>query len=665
MMRQPTLGLAVCLLAALSTTAVADDGAPVRVAVNSDLTELSLTDLANIKVTSVAKVAEKREDTPAAVQVLTSADLESSGAQTIPRLLRLAPGVHVAQASASQWAIGIRGFTSTLARDQLAVIDGRSLYSPLFAGTYWDVQNVFLEDVEQIEVVRGPGGTLWGPNAVNGIVDVVTRSAKDTPGGLAVLGGGPAYGGFGRLRYGSNLGQRGHYRVYGMYADHAAMAYPNGDDFDRWHMLQGGFRSDWDLSERDALTVQGDLYNGRAGQRTTLSTYEPPFSSIVEEKTRLGGGNLLSRWTRRVGQGQLSLQAYYDRTDRTEVTFSENRDTADLDVQYRLAPMGLHQLVIGAGYRLSSGRTSGVETVSFLPADRTDDLASAFIEDTVPLVRDRLRLSAGAKLLWNDYTGADVQPTARLTWAVAARHSLWAAVTRAVRTPSRVERDLALTVALAPGQPLFARVLGDEGFQNEKELAYEIGYRGQFSERVLVDVAAFYNRYPNLLSAEHDAPFGEPGRQIIPFRFANGLEGTVAGVEVWSHLRPAARWTIDATYSFLNMDLAAKAGSTDTTSAAAEDGTPRHMASVRSTLDLGRNVAVSGWYRWYGRFASPPTPAYGSLDVRASWRATPHLDIALVGQDLLRARHIEIGSMGSVGAAAVRRSAFAEVTCRF
>jgi iron complex outermembrane recepter protein len=626
-----------------------------------DLTEVSLTELAEMKVTSVSKRPEKRSSTAAAIHVVTEEDIQASGARTLADLLRLAPGVHVAQTTSSQWAIGIRGFTSVLARDQLALIDGRSLYSPLFAGTYWDVQDTVLKDIERIEIVRGPGGTLWGANAMNGIVNIITKSAKDTQGGTVVLGGGTEQRGFGRVRYGGRLGENGYFRVYGKYFDRDAAYHRDGDNFDGWHMGQGGGRADWDLGYGQSLTVQGDLYVGRAGRRVDLTSYEPPYVSAVSGKVRLGGGNILGRWTRTdTSDGQLQVQAYYDRTDRTDITFEEHRDTGDLDAQYRFRPFGRHHLVVGGDYRLSSGRTSGNVTLGFIPPKRTDPLAALFVEDAFDAIPDKLQFTVGSKLVWNDYSGADLQPSARVSWSPHAKHSLWAAVTRAIRTPSRIERDVSADFALAPTAPLFGRLLGSSAFDNEIEHAYEVGYRLQVSERMLVDVAAFYNDYPNLLSLEPGVPFAEPGRTIVPFLTANGLRARVSGVEVWSDIRVASFGRLRPSYSYLNMDLTPRPGSQDTASAAAEDASPRHEASLRSSLTLPAGFSLNGWFRWLSRLPSQQVPAITTLDARAAWQANDRWGVAVVGQNLLQPHHLEFG-----GGIEIQRSVYGEVTCRF
>ena len=632
--------------------------AALRAGQQADLTTLSLEQLLQTKVISVSKQEETRLATPAAVHVVTGADVVQSGARTLPDALRLSPGVHVARNTASQWAIGIRGFTGTLARAQLALIDGRSVYTPLFAGTYWDVQDVLLDDLERIEVVRGPGGTLWGANAVNGIVNVITKSAWDTQGGLVAAGGGNEEHVSLRGRYGGRLGDAGAYRVYGKYFDRDAAFHPEAGDFDDWHQYRAGVRTDWRFRGTDTLSVQGEAYGGRSGQRTSYAVYSPPFGVVVEQDARLAGGHLLARWTRSFGSGSsLAVQTYYDRTEREVANFQEDRDTVDVDGQYRFLA-GRHEMVAGAGARLSRGRTGGVPSVVFDPAAKTDELVTAFVQDSYDAVPGRLRVVVGTKLERNDYTGVELQPSARVLWRPAPRHSLWAAVTRAVRTPSRVERDLSLTVALSPGTPAFARVIGSDRFTTERALSFEAGYRAQPGQRFVVDMAVFHTRYPNLLSLESGAPFLEGGFPIVPFRIANGLRGRVSGLETAADTRPAEWLVLRAGHDYLNMALEPAPGSADTTSAVAEDASPRHRLHLRATLRPPRRaVSLDARWRWVARLPSQDVPAYSELDVRLAWQLRERLELAVAGRNLLHSHHAEFGSLTRV-----ERSVFAEAT---
>ena len=645
----------------------AQDPTPAAPQGSLDLTNLSLEELANVEVVSVQKRPKALKDTPAAVSVVTGDEIEASGATSVPSLLRRAPGVHVAKLDSSQWAIGIRGFTNSVARAQLALMDGRSLYTPLFAGTYWDVQNVFLEDVDRIEIVRGPGGTLWGANAVNGIVNIITKGTDETQGGLVVVGAGGQERGFGRARFGGRWGDEATYRVYGMYFDRAA---ESRGDYDGWHTFQGGFRTDWTPNPSDKLTVQSDVYRGRAGRRTTFATFSPPFVETVERDAELSGGYLRAGWNRSFSEGRaLTVQAYYDRTNRVEPQYSEKRDTFDVDAQYRFELPDRQVLVAGLGYRVSDGRTTSVPTLAFVPPDQTDNLFSAFVEDTIQLVPGRLVLTVGTKVERNDYSDFELQPGGRLMFNATSAHGFWIGLTRAVRTPTRFDRDLVLDVAISPGTPAFVRILGDAGFETERSLVYEAGYRGQLSRHISIDVASFYNRYPNLPSYEVGVPFAEPGRLIIPLRAANRTDGKVGGIELGSDIRPAGRWLLRASYAFLNMQVSPQLSSNDMGSGAIEDASPRHQLGLSSTTSLPGHVSLSAFYRWVARLPSQNVSAYSEADVRLAWRALDRMEFALAGQNLLHARHVEFGP-GTIGGSAageqqVGRSVYAQATFRW
>jgi iron complex outermembrane receptor protein len=643
--------LAPLSLAVTSVTVGASDEA--------DLTTISLEELAQIKVTSVSKTEEPRFRTPAAIHVITAEDMRRSGATSFADTLRLAPGVHVARIHSSQWAIGMRGFTNRLARSQLALMDGRSLYNPLFAGTYWEAQDTILEDVERIEVVLGPGGTLWGANAVNGIVNIITKDAESTQGGFVSAGAGNEERGFVRARYGGKIGQRGHYRVYGKYFDRDAAFHSATGDFDGWHMARGGFRTDWRLKATDRLTVQGDVYSGRAGQRTSVTYYQPPFTRVVEREAPFSGGNLTARWNRSMSGSQLTVLTYYDRTRRSEASFTEVRDTFDVDIQHQLGLGAGHDLIWGLAYRSSTGKGQGIETVAFVPPKRTDHIFSVFVHDEIDLANDRVRLGLGTKVERNQYTGFEVQPSVRAVWSPRPRHAVWGAVARAVRTPSRLERDLLLTASLSPAAPRFGRVVGNEDFRAEKVVAYEVGYRVQPADRLSLEVSLFRNQYKDLLAAEAGRAFVENGRQIVPFLFTNAARGRTSGFELASVARVSSRWTLNAAYAYLDVALEADPGTTDPSQASAEGVSPRHAVRVQSSWTLPRDVDLDVSFRWVDRLRSQSVPAYSAVDARLGCFVVPRLELAVVGQSLLSPHHAESGAPQT--RTEIERSVYGEV----
>ena len=384
----------------------------------SALKNLSLEELSQIEVTTPSKAPVAAFRTPDAIYVITSEDIRRSGATSIPEVLRLAPGVEVARIDANNWAIGIRGFGSSLTRSVLVLIDGRTVYTPLFAGTNWDVQNTLMDDIDRIEVIRGPGGTIWGPNAVNGVINIITKDSKDTQGALVSAGGGNAEQGFANLRYGGGNGKDFSYRVYGMAFTRGPEFHPDHRNFDDWRNVQGGFRMDW-KERRDTFTIQGDLYDEAAGKSVGATSYTQPFSQTIDSNALLSGGNVMGRWKRIFSDGNdIQVQAYYDRTTRDAANFAEVRNTFDIDFLQRLRLPARQEVSWGLGARVDPVNDRVVVTgLQFIPNQRTDYLLTAFVQDEIGLVEGRLSLTLGTKLLRTNFSSdIDLQPSARLLW---------------------------------------------------------------------------------------------------------------------------------------------------------------------------------------------------------------------------------------------------------
>ena len=597
----------------------------------------------NIEVTSVAKKEQTVGETAAAIYVITQEEIRRSGVTSIPEALRLAPGVTVSRIDANSWAIGVRGFSSGLSRSVLVLIDGRSVYTPLFAGVYWEAQDTLLEDIDRIEVIRGPGGTIWGANAVNGVINIITKSATETQGLLVSAGGGSEEKGFGGFRYGGKIGQEFSYRVYGKGFRRDAQFTPNLRDSDDWQQGQGGFRTDWNLHDGNILTIQGDMYQGKSGMRTQVSSFSAPFSAIIEKDADLSGMNLLGRWSRSLSEtSDLALQVYYDRTFRREPTFQERRNTVDFDFQHRFKITGRQELIWGLGYRFTKSDTESVPTLVVSPRNRADNLFSAFIQDEIVLVEDRVRLTLGSKFEHNDYTGFEFQPSARVLWTPAERHSVWTSISRAVRTPSRVDRDIVASSAPNPALPFFARLLGNKDFNSEKVLAYELGYRIQPTDRLSFDLAAFYNWYDDLFSVETGTPFVEPGRLIFPFQFDNKMKGQVYGMEMAADWRWLDWWRWRLAYSHLEINLTRKPGSNDTiTAPGTEGGSPQNQVSITSFINLPRDLELDTVFRYVDSLPGQGVGRYFNLDLRLGWHASKSLELSLVGQNLLAGHHPE------------------------
>ena len=632
------------------------------------LTQVSLEQLGQIEVTTASKRPVRVSRTPAAIYVVTQEDIRRSGATSIPEALRLVPGVEVARIDSNTWSLGVRGFGSALSRSVLVLIDGRSVYTPLFAGVYWQVQDTLLEDIDRIEVIRGPGGTIWGANAVNAVINIITKSAKDTHGILASTGGGNLDQGFGHFRYGAGNHKGFDYRIYGKAFVRGPQYHPDGHSFDDWRMGQAGFRTDWDLHQRDSLTLQGDLYNGDAGQRQGIGSYSPPYLTNVEQQVELGGGNLLGRWKRLLAAGSdIEVQTYYDRTNRRQANFAESRDTFDIDFIHHLVLPWRQDFLWGLGARLSSGNASNVDpTVVFTPGHFTDKLYSSFVQDEIAIAQDRLSLTIGSKFLHNSYSGFEVEPSVRVLWTPNERHTVWTAITRAVRTPSRVEEDLQLTALAAPNPLTFYRVVGDRGFSSENLIGYEAGYRSLVKPKLYIDIAAFYNNYDHLLSLEPGAPFSEsspaPTHTVVPLFFRNGLLGKTSGFEIAPDWTPISWWRLRGSYSYLYMDLNKHSGSLDTTTASSTEGSsPHHQIVIQSSIDLPKKLEFDQTFRYVSALPAERVGSYATGDLRFSWRAIPSMEFSVVGQNLFQPHHPE--SAGDPGPlVGMKRSVYAKIT---
>jgi iron complex outermembrane receptor protein len=556
-------------------------------------------------------------------------------------------------------------------------VDGRSVYTPLFSGVFWDVQDLLLEDVERIEVIRGPGATLWGANAVNGVINVLTRSAHETAGGLVTAGGGSEERGFLGLRYGGSLGTSTAYRVYGKTFDRGSgERLTGGAGADDWSMSRAGFRLDSTLSG-GGLTLQGDLYDGEVGETLTLQSLRSPVPRTVDTEMQVGGGHLLGRWQRTMSAtSELALQLYYDRTERTAELVEEDRDTFDLELQHGFAPTVRHRVVWGLGYRRTGDDLQGSELLVFHPARRTDELASAFFQDEVTLRPDRLWLILGSKLEHNDYSGFELQPNLRTVWIPRPRHTLWGAVSRAVRTPSRAEHDLRLNSQVAgPGEllpgplPSVLAVLGDRDYGSEELLAWELGYRAGLAPGLFVDAAAFYNVYDRLRATRLGEPFLEvapaPPHLVAPVYPTNELDGETWGAELAVDWRAVETWRLSAAYTYLRVQLHAETG-IDPLILIPEGDSPRHQLALRSSLDLPRDLELDLTARYVDGLPALGIDSSINLDLRLGWRPGSRLELSLVGQSLLEEAQVEFApEVIPTHPTGVERGLYGKLTWRF
>jgi iron complex outermembrane receptor protein len=639
------------------------------------LSELSLEELANLQVTSVSKKPEKLSHAAAAITVITQEDLRRSGVTTIAEALRLAPGLNVARVDSHTWAISSRGFNDTFANKLQVLMDGRSVYTPLFSGVHWDVQDTMLEDLERIEVVRGPGATLWGANAVNGVINIISKSAAETQGTLITGGGGSEELAFSSVRYGGQLSDKAYYRVYTKYFSRDSSVLPNGDTADdRWQMGRTGFRTDWDVTTGNTLTFQGDLYGGELDQTYNFPSLTPPSAGqATASRVEVSGGNLIGRWKHEFSAtAEATLQLYYDKTHRNSPGFTvENRDTYDADLEHHLALGQYQEWVVGLGYRLSVDDIHNSFPVSFAPTHRSSQLFSCFAQDNIALVPEHLQLSLGSKFEHNDYTGFEFQPGARLLCAVNEHNSLWASVARAVRTPSRADEDIRLNNQVTPGAPpTVVSVFGNDDFHSEELLAYEVGYRVQPDRRLTLDIAAFYNDYDRLRTVELQGIAPDPSLPGTPnvatVLLENLAEGETYGAELSANWQMTDWWRWRGTYTFLRAQLHAKPGSNDANAEQDESTSPHHQFSIQSALDLPWHLQLDGLLRYVDQVTDARAPSYLSLDLRVGWQPLKNLEISVIGQNLLDDRHPEFApTVIPTQRTEVQRGIYGKLTFRF
>ena len=604
--------------------------------------ELSLEELVATRVSLVSRKEEAVWQAPAAVHVITREDIVRSGATSIPEALRLVPGLQVSRIDANKWAISARGFNFRFANKLLVLVDGRSVYTALFSGVFWEAQDVLLEDIQQIEVIRGPGATLWGANAVNGVINIVTRNAGNTQGTAVRAGGGTQERGFLDLRYGGKVGSAGHFRVYGKYFDRDSFEDQSGTRCnDDWNGSRAGFRIDLGGSNTDHFTFQGDVLDNNINQHINLFSPTAPFAELTPADASLSALNLLGRWQRTISASNaLELQMYYDGYHRTdEGLFEEERSTLDVDMQHRLAGGGRHELIWGGGYRFMRDDITGSFTLSFDPAKRNVHLFNGFVQDDIAMLGDRLRLIVGTKLEHHGFTGFELQPNARASWIPREHHVVWAAVSRAKRTPSRMDRDGRIILGHFGAEdtedpPVFIGGVGNDDYDSETLDALEVGYRWNPASEIHVDAATFYNSYDDLQGGElgeasqNDTP---APHTVVPFLFNNAFDGTTRGLELSASWRLRPTWLLSGGYAYVDLDLDAAIGT----------ATQTHQGFTRVSVDPLPRWRVDGYLRYVDELASMDIDSFVELDLRAAWDATPNLEVALTGQNLLDDGHVE------------------------
>lgn len=601
-----------------------------------EFVDLSLQELADIEIFSVSKKYEPLTQAPAAAYVITSQDIQRSGATTLQEALRLAPNLQVARSNARNYAISARGFNNIFANKLLVMMDGRVLYSPLYSGVFWDAQDYMLEDIDRIEVISGAGGTLWGTNAVNGVIQIITKSAKDTQGGLVSAGGGNKFS-YGSARYGGKLDNGGHYRIYSKVSEHEDLENRAGFDLsDGWRRNQAGFRFDWDEDPSNSTSIQGNFYDGTLNQFGTNDIY-------------IAGGNFRGLFKKVLDDGSdISLRSWLDYTHRDQPNaFRENLTTWDIELRHNLKLAQGHALAYGGGYRIASENIENEVNFAFWPDDKTLHWVNLFAQDDIKL-NEKLRLILGLRLEHNTYTNLEYLPNARLAWNPTEEQMLWTSASRAVRAPSRIDREF-----FAPADAPFL-VAGGPRFDSEVAHTFELGYRTSALRNATVSITGFYTEYDRLRTLEQDTP-------LSPFTFRNNAEGRTHGLEIWGDWRPLHKLKLTAGVVFQQVDVDSPPnlllGSNF------DDNDPSKYGMFKISYDITPDHLLDAVIRYSGRLSNPDVPSYTSMDVRYGWKINPDLELSVIGQNLLDSGHPEFSSV--IARAEYDRGLFAKLQWYF
>lgn len=630
---------------------------------NVDYFDLTLEQLLSAEVLSVSKKSESIADAPAAIHIVTSEDIQRSGVTNIPDALRMVPGMQVAQVDSNSWAISIRGFNSVFANKLLVLIDGRTVYNPVFGGVFWEANDLMLEDIERIEVIRGPGGTLWGANAVNGVINILTKHTRDTQGSLVSGLYGNEEQGTLNVRQGGTFGDSGSYRVYAKGFQRDSSQKPTGGDtYDEWDGFRTGFRADWG----DQFTLQGDAYRTNAQQLRPHFSFVAPFAPIKEQTIVYEGVNILGRWTDKRDDGsQLSIQSYIDWAQRDEpINFIDNRIIYDVETQYNFALLGAHEIITGAGFRFLTDDQEGDNNTSFSPQKRRSNIYSAFVQDKITLAPDTWFLTLGSKFEHNEFSGYEAQPNARLQWQPSQTQTLWSSISRAVRTPTPIEEDLTSTL-VKTNNIRIAFVPNDE-FKSEKLTAYELGYRNQLTSSLSLDLAIFYNDYDFLqtTSVQTVVPVAngiDPPHFLVPIKFTNNMTGKSDGFETVLNWSVSPDLKIAANYSYLHITLDAL----DPAQEGGESLYPRHQAGTKIFWNINDDWTLDTSVTYVDKLPAGNVDSYIRLDINLGGQISNNLRFNLVGQNLTESQHREMGEATTLNAGEVERSIFGKLTWQF
>ncbi|AOS43165.1 Colicin I receptor precursor [Lacunisphaera limnophila] len=622
------------------------------------LTELTFEQLGQIIVTTASKRPEPLADTAAAISVLTGAELHNLGVTSVPQALRGITGLNVAQINGASWGIGARGFSGQFATKLLVMIDGRSVYTPVFGGVFWDTQNYLPEDIDRIEVVLGNGGSLWGANAVNGVINILTKDAKDTQGDLLAVSVGTRGSGMVSARHGAKLAPAVFGRVYVNYRTTASTIDPGGSEAgDATRFLQGGWRVDGTRGNA-RWTLQSDAYQGWNDYRITLPSLAvgPPYQFTDETGESTAGGNLLGRWETSLDSGDsLQAMAYLDYAERKGPLFENRTRTVEVDMQHTLTAIGRHELTWGLSARQIDIQTRD-RWISYLSPPNSLWLASAFAQDKITLIRDRLNLNAGLKLEGGSRNRTEQQPSLRLAWLPTPNQVLWTSWARAARTPALTENyGVTYPVVLPPGAldpqlPAAVRATGTPGLDVETLHSLEAGWRWQVTDSLNLALTGYLNDYDDLIEVNNASPFVEASPQpvfIIPAVLNNDLTGQTHGGEITMHWQPVEQWHLTVGYAY-TLTRFARAGPDDLNIVRTSGNTPRQSASVSTTWTPVKTWQFTGSLRYVDRSTSLDIPAYVDFDFSLAWHPNPQWEIALTGQNVLHEHHLE-GKPGVIG----------------
>lgn len=648
----------------------------------TDLATLSLEELMKIEVITSSRKSVRISNVDAAISVITSSDIRESGATTVPEALRLIPGLQVARIDANKWAISSRGFNGVFANKLLVLIDGRSVYTPLFSGVFWDSQNIPLYDIDRIEIIRGPGATLWGANAVNGIINIITRDAKETTNQYVSLGIGTENNFLGNVRFGKSLTDNLHFRMHARYYSHDGFVDSNNvEQKDGWNVFRTGFRLDWDYSANTALMVQGDVYHENIGQLCRIiRSYKDTDFSNIDTTAQVTGANLLLRWEHIFSYtSDMAAQLYYDLYDRSDVILCGQFHTADFDFQHRFGISSRNEMIWGLGYRFMYDNSSGTIYVYLDPESRQTDIMSAFVQDEHTIIEDKMSLTIGAKFEHNYYTGLEIQPNIRLLYKASPLNTIWGAISKAVRTPSRVENDgrAIRNVWNLFGLPLFGQLHGTKSFGSEKLIAYEIGHRLSL-KNISYDIALFYNKYDNLRSYKlgemQHPPDAENYYIIIPMYLQNNMDGESFGGELSLKLKPFTWCQFQANYAYLKINVFIPTDGTlnvfdrelNKFAKGTEGESPENQINLRSTFRLLQKLDLSLSYRWIDKIPQLHVNSYSNLNVQLHYKVSDGINVNITGHNLLKSHYTEyIPAFIDIRNTDVERGVFAAIEYKF